>query len=277
MSWKNTHPWIDFSFSPPSSDEYIQRINRIIALHNEADEDPYYHTDEVTGGLYSDCVRATTGIEGNKLGYDVVAELAKLKKWQPVNKSQQEIKNALAAYRTQWDYSYLYCMSPEAVMGIQKKLLEKIKLPNRAGGFYPKGVVRKHGVIVGAYRGAPAKHCSELLMKMCDWLETGYFGKNEPVSNLHRAIMAHLYIAWIHPFADGNGRTARFCEYIILRRSFRRHVSLLTAKGCFERHMAYYKALNETREKMSPMPFLEFMTKNLLEDLQALIAGRNNG
>ena len=30
------------------------------------------------------------------------------------------------------------------------------------------------------------------------------------------AILAHLYIAWIHPFGDGNGRTARLVEYEIL-------------------------------------------------------------
>ena len=30
------------------------------------------------------------------------------------------------------------------------------------------------------------------------------------------ALLAHLYIAWIHPFADGNGRTARLLEYLIL-------------------------------------------------------------
>ncbi len=30
-----------------------------------------------------------------------------------------------------------------------------------------------------------------------------------------RAILAHLYLAWIHPFGDGNGRTARLVEFQI--------------------------------------------------------------
>jgi Fic family protein len=34
-----------------------------------------------------------------------------------------------------------------------------------------------------------------------------------------RAIVAHVYIAWIHPFADGNGRTARLIEVQILMSS----------------------------------------------------------
>ena len=35
---------------------------------------------------------------------------------------------------------------------------------------------------------------------------------------LLRAIVAHLYIAWIHPFGDGNGRTARLVEADLLAR-----------------------------------------------------------
>src|SRR5680860_933902 len=31
-----------------------------------------------------------------------------------------------------------------------------------------------------------------------------------------KAIVAHLYLAWIHPFGDGNGRTARLVELQIL-------------------------------------------------------------
>ncbi|HEY8666568.1 MAG TPA: Fic family protein [Tepidisphaeraceae bacterium] len=31
--------------------------------------------------------------------------------------------------------------------------------------------------------------------------------------------MAHLYLAWIHPFPDGNGRTARLVEFRILLNS----------------------------------------------------------
>lgn len=31
-----------------------------------------------------------------------------------------------------------------------------------------------------------------------------------------KAMIAHLYVAWIHPFGDGNGRTARLLELAIL-------------------------------------------------------------
>ena len=34
-----------------------------------------------------------------------------------------------------------------------------------------------------------------------------------------KATLAHLYIAWIHPYGDGNGRTARLVEYLLLARA----------------------------------------------------------
>ena len=34
-----------------------------------------------------------------------------------------------------------------------------------------------------------------------------------------KATLAHLYIAWIHPFGDGNGRTARLVEFMLLARA----------------------------------------------------------
>ncbi len=37
----------------------------------------------------------------------------------------------------------------------------------------------------------------------------------EIATGVLKAIVAHLYIAWIHPFGDGNGRTARMVEFKI--------------------------------------------------------------
>ena len=59
---------------------------------------------------------------------------------------------------------------------------------------------------------------------MCDWLNSNewerVFGRNNVIlTGIIKAIVAHLYIAWIHPFGDGNGRTARLLELQILLNS----------------------------------------------------------
>ena len=52
--------------------------------------------------------------------------------------------------------------------------------------------------------------------KLCEWLNGSDFCRtdgNAIIYGLLRAILAHLYVASIHPFGDGNGRTARLIEY----------------------------------------------------------------
>ena len=40
--------------------------------------------------------------------------------------------------------------------------------------------------------------------------------EDRTASAILRAVVVHLYVAWIHPFGDGNGRTARLAEFLIL-------------------------------------------------------------
>ncbi|MDU0346643.1 Fic family protein [Microbacterium sp. KSW2-29] len=84
------------------------------------------------------------------------------------------------------------------------------------------GQTRAHSVTVGisSYRGAPAEDCDHLLEKMVDWLNGMQAPENQPELRFPlavlKAVLAHLYIAWIHPFGDGNGRTARLIEFQLM-------------------------------------------------------------
>ena len=69
--------------------------------------------------------------------------------------------------------------------------------------------------------------CEFLLDRLCQWLEEpqpevtllGDERASQMATATLRAIIAHLYIAWIHPFGDGNGRTARLIEFMLLARA----------------------------------------------------------
>lgn len=81
------------------------------------------------------------------------------------------------------------------------------------------GLIRDYDVGVGRYRGAPHEDCEYLLTKLCTWLNVEGLLPNEELkiaSGVLKAIVAHLYLAWIHPFGDGNGRTARLVEFQLL-------------------------------------------------------------
>ena len=86
------------------------------------------------------------------------------------------------------------------------------------------GELRRHRVTVGTYLGAPADQCESLLNDYCGWLnDDGEIPRGNDdyavARQVIKALVAHVYFAWIHPYGDGNGRMARLIEFLILLRA----------------------------------------------------------
>ena len=85
------------------------------------------------------------------------------------------------------------------------------------------GELRIRNVEVGRYLTPPADDCEYLLEQFCHWLNDdqvlsiGIEGYDLAWSVV-KAILAHVYFAWIHPYDDGNGRMARLIEHAVLLR-----------------------------------------------------------
>lgn len=83
------------------------------------------------------------------------------------------------------------------------------------------GRLREHDVVVGTYRCPDYRDVPVLIERLCAWLqqEFHYGRKQQSFSEVViQAIVTHVYIAWIHPFGDGNGRTGRLVEFYLLLR-----------------------------------------------------------
>ncbi len=68
------------------------------------------------------------------------------------------------------------------------------------------GELRTFSVGVGSYRGAPAEDCGYLLERLCSFLNAARdqsAGLDRLSVSVLLAILAHLYLAWIHPFGGG--------------------------------------------------------------------------
>ncbi|MCG3132216.1 MAG: hypothetical protein FLDDKLPJ_03049 [Phycisphaerae bacterium] len=102
------------------------------------------------------------------------------------------------------------------IQDINRRILKDIPVEP---GVIP-GEIRKTTVGVARYRGAPAEDCEHLLDRLCSWIESPELNpKDEDVRlafAILKAIIAHLYFEWIHPFGDGNGRTGRMIEFSLL-------------------------------------------------------------
>jgi Fic family protein len=163
----------------------------------------------------------TTSIEGNTLSEEEVLRHVQGKLEVPPSKEylKQEIDNIIKESNRMLDAvsnREALEISPERIREINKIVLNGLQL---APEVVP-GEIRKYSVGVMNYRGSPAEDCGYLLARLCDWLNGPDFEPRAGLERLHmallKAVMAHLYIEWIHAFGDGNGRTGRLLEVQIL-------------------------------------------------------------
>jgi Fic/DOC family len=147
------------------------------------------------------------------------------------------------------------------------------ELPSREG--VVPGEIRTKGVgVSNVYLGAPAGDCMFLLDELYEWLkqlmEDAGPGWQRAIG-LIRAILAHLYLAWIHPFGDGNGRTARLVEFqLLLEAGFPSPACHLLSNYYNRTRQRYYIALQETSQGPSyPVwRFVSYALQGFVEELR---------
>ena len=173
--------------------------------------------------------RATTAIEGNTLSEAQVR--ARLDGQLDLPLSQEylgrEVDNVLDACERIWQQIHggdAPRLSRDLVADCNRWVLAGLEEHLDEG--VVAGEIPRRRVAVAGYQGAPRSDCLHLLARMCEWLEQEPAGSpfahtpdNRIAVGLLQAILAHLYLAWIHPFGDGNGRTARLVEFMLLARS----------------------------------------------------------
>ncbi|GEJ56127.1 Fic family protein [Anaeromyxobacter diazotrophicus] len=226
-------------------------------------------------------VAATTAIEGNTLSAEDVEKRIEGKLQVPQSKAYQvqEVDNILAALNG--------VIHPDLIRGSLPPLTPpRIRLFNslvlKGLPLSPEvvpGQVRTHGVGVGPYLAPPAEDCEYLLDRLCQWLGGEDFDARErpelalPVAIL-KAVLAHLYIAWIHPFADGNGRTARLIELQILAAASVPDVAChLLSNHYNDTRTEYYRQLQAASQSGGDvLPFIEYALGGFVEGLTHHIA-----
>ena len=213
--------------------------------------------------------RATTAIEGNTLSEEEVSMLARGELTLPPSKEYlaQGVSNILAVFNEMMGLGQTLPLNAERVKYLNGRILEGLELED---GVVP-GEIRAHSVEVARYKGAPANDCEYLLNCLCDWLNDMEFeiehAKFAPA--ILKSIIAHLYLAWIHPFGDGNGRVARLVEYqILLRAGIPNPVTHLLSNHYNDTRSEYYRRLDgASKEQSGPIDFLVYALQGFVDGL----------
>jgi Fic family protein len=121
------------------------------------------------------------------------------------------------------------------------------------------------------HRGAPGgEECERAFSKYCAALARA-FREHDP---LVQALAAHYHFAAMHPFLDGNGRTARALEALFLQRcGLRDTLFIAMSNYYYEEKNAYLKALADVRAADHDLtPFLVFGLKGIETQCNRLLS-----
>jgi Fic family protein len=214
---------------------------------------------------------ATTAIEGNTLSEKDLDNIEAGRDLPPSRQYQQrEVQNILDALNL-LRKELAGGEGAEAVStGLLKRFHEMVA--NGLGESYGgPGNFRRRNVIVGNYRPPSFDHIEALVKKLCDWLftEFHYAGGQNFDETILQAIVSHVYMVWIHPFLDGNGRTARLLEfYLLLRAGVPDIASHILSNHYNNTRDEYYRRLQNAAETGNLTEFLEYALEGFRDGLE---------
>ncbi|MGW4673373.1 Fic family protein [Streptomyces sp. NPDC004324] len=276
--YEETHPWLKFEPDMTLGSATWMQLGEIHSKCEHVAGVPLHPSvqDHFNQVFLSKGAHATTRIEGNTLSEEAVRKRIQNELKLPPSQEYlgQEVDNVLEAYgmiMSDVAEGKSLELTPDRVLEINRIVCKD--LDNLADDAVP-GQFRLHGVSVGNYIGAPAEDCAYLVERLCQWLKDleadapkGFEFQVAIVS----AILAHLYLAWIHPFGDGNGRTARMVEFQLLAKARMPDVSAHLLSDHYNRTRTRYLTVLDRASKVQPYdtkPFVRYALEGLLDGLR---------
>ena len=196
-------------------------------------------------------IHSSLAIENNQLSLFQVEDVINGKMVIGDQKDIQEVKNAYEAYE-QIDKVNPYSVEDlKKIHGILTFLVEK-----DAGKFRNHGEAVYDGN-VEIFMAPPHRLVPTLMDNLFNWM-------NEVKDTINPLILSsvfHYEFVFIHPFSDGNGRTARIWQTAILSHWEKAFTYLPIESMIKKSQNEYYKVIDNCNKAGNATEFIEFMLK----------------
>ena len=219
----------------------------------------------------------TAAIEGNPLTEERVGQIiGESKDVDLRGNAEQEINNLKTAYDLfkgikMGEPGKMPRLSEKVIKEVHKVITRKLKYEYNNPGNYRNHIVKvsnkEHGGIYTPPKCLP--DIKKLMKEFMKWINSDeLINLDAPI----RAALAHYYLGLIHPFGDGNGRTARYIEAAILNQSGIKYVPPMLSNFYYTNIDDYFWAFSKTiKNKENDMtPFLEFVLIGFIESLKEI-------
>jgi Fic family protein len=128
------------------------------------------------------------------------------------------------------------------------------------------------GVYAGTeliHAGTPANYVPELMEQLFEWM------KKSKLHPLVKSCIFHYEFEFIHPFADGNGRTGRLWQSLILQKWKDFFAWMPIETLIYAKKDGYYKAFNASNTDGESTIFVTFMLEVIRDALKDVVNSQN--
>lgn len=213
----------------------------------------------------------TTHIEGTQL---TLKESEQLWQGQHLADINPDDEKELLNYRDAFELVSSYVgdgqpITEGLIREIHKRLVQGVRGDSATPGLYRKiqNYVANSKTKEVIYTPPPVYEISSMMQALVDWLN-----EEEAVHPVLVSGIAQFHLVHIHPFLDGNGRTARLLSTLCLYRKGYDFKKLFTISEYYDRNRAdYYKAIQSVRENdMDMTGWLEYFSEGLAVQLREI-------
>ncbi len=205
-------------------------------------------------------IYSSLAIEANSLSIEQVKDVLNGKIVMGPEKEVQEVKNAYEAYAMIKEVSPYSLKDLLKIHGVITHLIttDAGKFRNCAEGVFDGDQC--------IFLAPPKESVPKLMNELFTWMKEN----NNEVHPLILSSIFHYEFLFIHPFSDGNGRTARLWQNIILA-NFKEIFEYLPIETRIKKYQKeYYNAISTCHKNGNSNVFIEFLLKMINEVLGEL-------
>ena len=207
-------------------------------------------------------IHSSLAIEANSLSFDQVKDIIDGKKVIGPQDEIQEVKNAYEAYKLIKEVNQYSIKDLKKVHGVMTYLTVDESGEFRKGN---EGVFDENGNCIHVC--PPPEQVDELMKQLFKWMEEN----NGVIHPLILSSVFHYEFVFIHPFKDGNGRTARLWQNVILS-NWEEIFEYVPIESQIKKYQEeYYLVIANCDHNGNSTEFIEFMLKMIDETLEDLM------
>ena len=206
-------------------------------------------------------IHSSLAIENNQLSLFQVESILNGKPVIGEQKDIQEVKNAYKAYEE------IDTINPYSVTDLKKihKILT-FAIEDDCGKFRNHGEAVYDGEIQ-IFMAPPHTMVPTLMENLFNWMKK----EKENINPLILSCIFHYEFVFIHPFSDGNGRTARLWQTAILAH-WKELFKYIPIESIIRKHQEqYYTAIQNCNNTGNSNEFIEFMLEIINEAVDGMI------